>query len=85
MLSPIWLIWMIFLFMFLVAPVGYGWGYRGWGAPYPRYIQHRRAREAGAIGSAPHNHHAWGRGGDLVWLGVFIAVVWACLAFLAMR
>jgi hypothetical protein len=49
-MSPLWLIWMIFLIMFLVTPIGYGRGYRGWGMPYPRYIQRRRASRAVASG-----------------------------------
>lgn len=84
-MSPFWLIWLVFLFMFLVAPVGYGWGYRGWGAPYPRYVQQRRAHRAGSLGSSSFNHQAWGRAGDLIWLGLIIAAVWACAAFLWMR
>jgi len=84
MMSPFWLIWFVFLFMFLVAPVGYGWGYRGWGVPYPRYVQQRRAQRAGVLGSS-FDHHAWGRGGDLVWLGFIVAAIWAFSAFYFLR
>jgi len=84
MMTPFWLIWLVFLCMFLVMPVGYGWGYRGWGAPYPRYIQQRRALRAGA-GPSSFNHQAWGRSGDFIWIGIMIAGLWAFSAFLFMR
>ncbi len=84
MMSPIWLIWLIFMFMFLVAPVGYGWGYRGWGMAYPRYVQRRRALRVGGD-PAPRDHLAWGRAGDLVWIGLFAAFIWAVSAFVWMR
>jgi hypothetical protein len=62
-----WWFWSV-LALLLFLPVGYGWGYRGWGVPYPSYIQRRRmeqATRAGATGSV--DHRAWGWGGDLVW------------------
>jgi hypothetical protein len=31
MISTLWLFWMAFIFVFLVSPIGYGWGYRGCG------------------------------------------------------
>lgn len=72
-----WLIWMVFMFVFLVSPVSYGWGYRGWGPPYPRYIQRRRGLRASLVsGAAPFDHHAWGRGGDFVWLAFAVAIGW---------
>ena len=40
-MSTWWLLWMGVMFFFLLSD-GYGWGYRGWGPPYPRYIQRRR-------------------------------------------
>jgi hypothetical protein len=84
-MNQFWLIWLAFLIMFLIAPIGYGWGYRGWGAPYPRYVQQRRADQARTISEGTFDHLAWGRAGDLVWLGLAIAVVWACSAFVLLR
>lgn len=77
-----WLLWMIFLFVFLVPSLGYGWGYRRWGPPYPTYIQRRRGLHAVA-GGGPQgfNHQSWGLGGDLVWLVIFVWVLWAFWAF----
>jgi hypothetical protein len=61
MMNPFWLLWLVFLFMFLVAPLGYGWGYRGWGPPYPRYVQRRRATQAAGGDPSSIDHQAWGR------------------------
>jgi len=82
MMSSWWLMWMLVMFFFLVPPIGYGWGYRGWGAPYPTYIQRRRGRQAAAVGgSAEINHHAWGWVGDFVWGVVLVGLLWACFSF----
>ena len=81
-MSSWWFMWILFLFVFLVPPIGYGWGYRGWGPPYPRYIQRRRGQRAlAADGTAPFNHHSWGWGGDVVWATILIALLWASFAF----
>ena len=77
-MSSWWLMWMVFMLVFLVPPIGYGWGYRKWGPPYPRYIQRRRGREgAAAQDPAPFDHQAWGWGGDLLWAGLLIWLLWA--------
>lgn len=76
-----WWLWLLFLLVFLLPPVGYGWGYRRWGPPYPRFIQRRRGRRAADLGgAAPFDHHAWGWGGDLVWTVLFIWIFWALAA-----
>ena len=81
MLSSWWLMWMLFMLLFVVPPVGYGWAYRGWGPPYPRYIQRWRGRQMDATGgSASFNHHSWGWGGDFVWMVLLlggVCAVWA--------
>ena len=83
MTSSWWLLWTIFIFVFLLSPIGYGWSYRGWGPPYPRYVQRRRVQQlAAAGGSAQFNHQSWGWGGDLVWIGALIATLWAVSATL---
>jgi hypothetical protein len=82
-MSSWWLIWMLFVFLFLAPSLGYGWGYRGWGPPYPRYIQRRRRQQAGARGDpATFNHESWGRIGDLVWIVVLLWMLWACFGLL---
>jgi hypothetical protein len=75
-----WFMWMAFVLIFLLIPMGYGWGYRGWGPPYPRYVQRRRGARAVAIGGVAADHHSWGYTGDLLWGGVFLGVGWVFLA-----
>jgi hypothetical protein len=71
--------WIAIIFVLVLPSVGYGWGYRGWGAPYPRYIQRRRGRAATVIGDArAFDHHAWGWFGDFVWGMIAIGLVWTC-------
>lgn len=84
MMGSWWWLWMAFMFIFFVSPVGYGWGYRGWGPPYPRYLQRRRGLRAATAsgGSAPFDHHSWGRGGDLVWMVLIIGMIWVATALL---
>lgn len=82
MMSSWWLLWIVGMFLFVVPMLGYGWGYRGWGPPYPRYIQRRRAQQAALMNaSGPFDHHAWGRGGDLVWTVFVVGVLVAIAAF----
>lgn len=73
-----WLLWVGFMFLFLVPTISYGWGYRRWGPPYPRYVQRRRALLAPATSDSPvFNHRAWGWVGDLVWVVFVVGVLWA--------
>ena len=46
MMSSWWFLWLAFMLLFLIPPLGYGWGYRGWGPPYPSYVQRRRGQQA---------------------------------------
>ncbi len=72
-----WIIW-LFGMSLLFLPMGYGWGYRGWGPPYPSYLQRRREQQAVAAGRDPgFDHYAWGYGGDLVWLMLMVVVFWS--------
>jgi hypothetical protein len=83
MMSSWWLMWMVFMFLLFVPPLGYGWGYRGWGPPYPRYLQRRRTQQATAGGAAgPFRHESWGWGGDFVWIVFFVGFVWVVAALL---
>ncbi len=75
-MSSWWLLWMVFMFVFLFSPGSYGWGYRSWGPPCPRYVPGRRGQRAAAIGDpAPFDHHAWGWGGDLVWTAPIMGMI----------
>jgi hypothetical protein len=78
MIGSWWFLWLAFMFIFLIPPIGYGWGYRGWGPPYPRYVQRRRGQAAVLDGGPSNfNHHSWGWGGDFIWVMFFIGVLWA--------
>ena len=78
MMGGWWLWWVLLMFVFIVPPVGYGWGYRGWGAPYPRYLQRRRATQALASGNeSGFDHQSWSWGGDFVWMMFSIWIFWA--------
>ena len=82
MMNSWWMLWMLVMFLLLVPSVGYGWGYRGWGAPYPRYIQRRRGQQAALTSSpATFNHEAWGWGGDFIWMVILVGGLWAAYAF----
>ncbi len=74
-----WFLWMAFMFVFFVSPISYGWGYRRWGPPYPRYVQRRRAQRLAGLDSA-FNHHSWGLGGDFVWMALLVGVFWVVIA-----
>jgi hypothetical protein len=81
MMSSWWLVWFVFMFFLFASPVTYGWGYRGWGPPYPRYIQRRRSKHLAASGApAPYKHEAWGWGGDVVWMVFFVGLLWVFTA-----
>jgi hypothetical protein len=78
MTSTLWPLWMAFILLILLSAVGYGWAYRGWGPPYPTYLQQRRARQAlSANGFAASKHRAWGWRGDFVWVVFLIGGGWA--------
>ncbi len=65
-------------FLFWMMPLGYGWGYRGWGPPYPRYYQRQRGERAAAAGGPTTlDHHAWGWGGDVLWGALLVGALWA--------
>jgi len=74
--SSWWLLWMGFVFACLLSPVGYGWVYRGWGPPYPRYVQLRRALRVATRAPTGFDHHAWSWRGDLVWVAMLVGAGW---------
>jgi hypothetical protein len=77
MMNGWWMWWMVVMLVLLVPSTGYGWGYRGWGPPYPSFIQRRRHARALAAGDPVGvDHRAWGWGGDIVWVSFLICAVW---------
>ena len=87
MMTSWWWIWLLLMFLLLVPPIGYGSFYRGWGAPYPRYIQRRRGQRAATVAAADanaaeaYNHQSWGMGGDYVWTILLVGMLWASYMF----
>lgn len=82
-MSSWWFLWLAFMFIFLVPPIGYGWAYRGWGPPYPSYMQRRRGDRAAVAGggTTQFNHQSWGWGGDVLWFVIIFWMIWAVSAF----
>lgn len=90
--------WLLFVLLILVLPLGYGWGYRGWGAPYPTYYRRRRT----AVGADPaadrlggHEERVvdpddpaareaagWGVAADVLWVVAVVALVWLLIGLL---
>jgi hypothetical protein len=75
-----WWWWIAFLIIFFLIPVGYGWGYRGWGPWYghrrtdvPRAAERAAAEEAAA-------EAGWGMLGCFVWIILIIAILWLIAA-----
>jgi H+/Cl- antiporter ClcA len=63
-----WWWWLAFIIIFFLLPLGYGWGYRGWGPWY------RRRPIDGDIDAG------WGGAGLLLWIVLFIAIIWLIAA-----
>jgi hypothetical protein len=81
-ISTWWFLWLGFMLLILLPPLGYGWGYRGWGAPYPSYVQRRRGERARAAGtSSTFDHRSWGLGGDIMWIALLVWVAWPVTAY----
>lgn len=81
MFGILWYWWLAVMFFMLVAPVGYGWGYRGWGPPFPSYLQRRREAKATVSLDSGFDYYAWGWGGDLMWVMFLFWFFWMATAF----
>lgn len=70
------LLWLLFFFVLFTLPLGYGWGYRGWGAPPgPRWRGDRRVvmdEEGRPVDVEP----TWGWLGDFLWAILIVSIVW---------
>ena len=69
----------LFLILLFFLPLGYGWGYRGWGPPYPSYY-HRRRRPAEAYGDTAVADDGWGILADVLWIVLTVWLAWFVLA-----
>jgi hypothetical protein len=61
------------ILILLMTPVGYNWGLRRMGSLAPAAKQRRR----GIGGDGGSDPRTWGRGGDFVWMTIFVAIFWA--------
>jgi hypothetical protein len=66
-----WWWWIAFVVIFFLLPLGYGWGYRGWGPWYRRPGTLAAGTEPGAGESA-----GWGGCAVILWIIVIIAIFW---------
>jgi hypothetical protein len=65
--------------VFFLLPLGYGWGYRGWGSWYRRRSPNRIASEPTA---GPDLDEGWGWVSSFLWVVLLIALIWIIAAFL---
>lgn len=69
-----WWWWLIFVIIFFFIPLGYGWGYRGWGPWYRR--RRRPPTVAPGTEPVPGDDTGWGCAGGLLWIILIIAIIW---------
>ncbi len=67
-----WWWWIAFVIIFFLFPLGYGWGYRGWG---PWWRRRRPATTAGGP------EQGWGCAGAILWIILIIAIFWFIAAW----
>jgi len=72
--------WLLFVTVLLLLPLAYGWGYRGWGSPFPSFYRRKQlpTREASSRPEALGNPIM---GASLFWITLAVAIIWFLLAF----
>lgn len=76
-----WWWWFAFLVVFFLLPLGYGWGYRGWGPWYRR--RGTSERHVGEPSPAPVEDDldsGWGWTGVALWIVLLVALFWLVAA-----
>ncbi len=86
-----WWWWVAFVVIFFLLPLGYGWGYRGWGPWYRRRRAHEAPRGEGVPppsganyppGESPSDEETgWGWAGAFLWLIFIVAIIWLVAAW----
>lgn len=85
-----WWWWAAFLIIFFLLPLGYGWGYRGWGPWYRRRGGAGRGPRRdlpppegqGSLPQEPFRESTgWGWGGYFLWLIILVAIIWLIVAW----
>lgn len=77
-----WFVWIVFMAIFVVPSLLYGWAYRGWGPPLPRTLQRRLGRLGSPVGAPAgfDDRLSWGWAGTLFWVGLLFGVALALRA-----
>ena len=83
-----WWWWLAFVVVFFFLPLGYGWGYRGWG-PWYRRRHYDGPPRTGApddnlqpgFGGPEEVGSGWGWGGAFLWIILIIALIWLIAAW----
>jgi hypothetical protein len=71
-----WIWWVIFVIIFFLLPLGYGWGYRGWGPWYRTRRPRRMDLPPGTEPTPIDTDAGWGCLGVILWIIVIIAIIW---------
>jgi len=74
-----WL-WILAVVLLLLMPLVYGWGYRGWGKPYPSFYR-RKVLPTREASSTPEALGAPCYGAAIFWIALALAVTFFILAF----
>ncbi len=81
-----WWWWVLFLIIFFLLPLGYGWGYRGWG-PWYRRRRSPELRDEGLPPAAdrrsptdPELDTGWGWAAVFLWIVLILAIIWLVVA-----
>ncbi len=82
-----WWWWIFFIAIFFLLPLGYGWGYRGWG-PWYRRRKPGRPRSRADLPSldeervnAELEEEGWGWMAIALWFVLLIAIIWGGAGF----
>jgi hypothetical protein len=67
-----WWWWILFIVIFFFLPLGYGWGYRGWGPWYRRRPPTDLANES----VPPEVDTGWGWIAFFLWIVLILAIIW---------
>ena len=68
-----WWWWIAFVVIFFLLPLGYGWGYRGWG---PWYRRRRPGTLAAGTEPGAGDSAGWGGCAVILWIIVIVAIFW---------
>ncbi len=79
-----WWWWLAFVVIFFLIPLGYGWGYRGWGPWYRRrrhYTGGPGEGPMGRTGPGDEPDSGWGALAIVLWFVLIVAAIWFIAAW----